>query len=186
MPQSEPLPVLIVDLSAGGCQVRLDRALELPQRFNLQFHNLTYVCQRRWAKDLSLGVQFLDLSLRAWSKELSITGVEGPTSAVRYRRDDSALPPLDAYFRPDNDRRAEPRSPVHIRAMVLIPHSEPLPAVIVDLSSGGCQIRLDRPLELPQRFNLQFHNLTYVCRQRWAKDLSLGLQFLDLCLRARP
>jgi c-di-GMP-binding flagellar brake protein YcgR len=185
IPQREPLPVVIVDLSGGGCQIRLDRPLELPQRFNLQFHNLTYVCERRWKKDLSLGVQFLDLCLRAGRKELSTTGMESATSTTRYRRDNSALPPLDAYLQPGDNRRAEPRSTVEIRGMVLIPQREPLPVLIVDLSTGGCQIRLDRPLELPRQFKLQFHNLTYVCERRWAKDLSLGVQFLDLRMLAR-
>jgi len=80
-----------------------------------------------------------------------------------------------------------------------MPDGAPLPVTVVDLSTGGCQIRLDRPLELPRQFHLrldrplelppqfnrQIRELIYVCERRWAKDLSVGVQFLDLCLRNR-
>ena len=81
-----------------------------------------------------------------------------------------------------------------------MPDGAPLPVTVVDLSTGGCQIRLDRPLELPRQFHLrldrplelppqfnqQIRELIYICERRWAKDLSVGVQFLDLCLRRRP
>ncbi len=86
---------------------------------------------------------------------------------------------------PEQGRRAESRTVVYIRAVVILPYNEQLPAIIVDLSAGGCQIRLPQLLELPRRFDLQFHDLAYVCERRWAKDLSVGVQFLDLCPRAR-
>ncbi|HXZ18262.1 MAG TPA: PilZ domain-containing protein [Roseiarcus sp.] len=185
MPDGESLPVTVVDLSTRGCQIRLDRPLELPRQFDLQIRELTYVCERRWAKDLSVGVQFLDLSSRRRQEERSLKGVEVPKAEIRQAGDNSYRPPVCAVSPLEKDLRAEPRLPVYIAATVLAPLSEPLPVTIVDLADGGCQIRLARPLELPQRFELQFRNLTYVCERRWAKDVSVGVQFIDLCSRVR-
>jgi PilZ domain len=86
---------------------------------------------------------------------------------------------------PPQDQRADLRHAVAIKGTVLTPYGEKLPVVVVDLSAGGCQLRLSRPLELSQRFYLQFLDLVYVCERRWAKDLSVGVQFLDLCSRVR-
>ena len=97
-------------------------------------------------------------------------------------------PPVDAApigRSPDLDRRAGGRSAVHLRANVILPYNEEFQVVVVDLSEGGCQIRFVKPVELPQRFHLEFRNLVYVCERRWTKDLSVGVQFLDLCSRAR-
>jgi hypothetical protein len=64
---------------------------------------------------------------------------------------------------------------------VILPYQDPTPAVIVNLSTGGCQLRLDRPLELSDRFVLQFRSLAYVCEKRWSKDIRVGVQFLEPC-----
>jgi hypothetical protein len=34
---------------------------------------------------------------------------------------------------------------------------------IVDLSEGGRQVRLARPLDLPQRFVVEFNDTAYLC-----------------------
>ena len=54
--------------------------------------------------------------------------------------------------RPD-DRRLEPRSPANVRGVVVAPGLE-LPCLIVDQSSAGVRLRLDRNLALPGRIVL--------------------------------
>jgi len=54
--------------------------------------------------------------------------------------------------RPD-DRRLQPRSPANARGLVVSPGLE-LPCLIVDQSSSGVRLRLDRNLALPDRILL--------------------------------
>jgi hypothetical protein len=54
--------------------------------------------------------------------------------------------------RPD-DRRLEPRSAANARGLVVSPGLE-LPCLIVDQSSSGVRLRLDRNLALPNRILL--------------------------------
>ena len=54
--------------------------------------------------------------------------------------------------RPD-DRRLEPRSPANARGIVVAPGLE-LACLIVDQSSSGVRLRLDRNLALPNRIVL--------------------------------
>jgi len=54
--------------------------------------------------------------------------------------------------RPD-DRRLEPRSAANVRGVVVAPGLE-LPCLIVDQSSAGVRLRLDRNLALPGRIVL--------------------------------
>lgn len=54
--------------------------------------------------------------------------------------------------RPD-DRRLEPRSPANMRGIVVAPGLE-LPCLVVDQSSAGVRLRLDRQLALPKRILL--------------------------------
>lgn len=54
--------------------------------------------------------------------------------------------------RPD-DRRLQPRSPANARGLVVSPGLE-LPCLIVDQSSSGVRLRLDRNLALPNRILL--------------------------------
>lgn len=68
---------------------------------------------------------------------------------------------------------------------MILAHNQRIPVTVLDLSAGGCRIRLAQPLELPHLFDLQFLDFAYACEQRWAKGLSVGVQFLDLCSRAR-
>jgi hypothetical protein len=75
----------------------------------------------------------------------------------------------------NRDRRADPRFTTNIPGMVILSYCQQLPVTIVDLSAGGCQIRLAHPLEVPQRFDLQFRNLAYLCERRWVNGLSVGV-----------
>lgn len=51
---------------------------------------------------------------------------------------------------PPQDRRLEPRSTANARAVVVAPGLE-LPCVIIDDSSTGLRLRLDRNLALPEQ-----------------------------------
>jgi PilZ domain len=84
-----------------------------------------------------------------------------------------------------SDRRESARLAVQIKAFVIVPKQFHSPATIIDLSVGGCQICLARPLNLPQRFVIQFNDTAYWCDRRWVKDANLGLQFIDLLSRAQ-
>ncbi|MBV9287347.1 MAG: PilZ domain-containing protein [Hyphomicrobiales bacterium] len=83
------------------------------------------------------------------------------------------------------DRRASPRRQVEIQALVLVPKQFHTHATVVDLSEGGCQLRLQRPLELPQRFIVQFNGAAYLCDRRWMVGANMGLQFIDMLTRAQ-
>lgn len=54
--------------------------------------------------------------------------------------------------RPD-DRRLQPRSPANLRGLIVSPGLE-LPCLIVDQSSSGVRLRMDRNLALPNRILL--------------------------------
>ena len=54
--------------------------------------------------------------------------------------------------RPD-DRRLQPRSPANARGLIVSPGLE-LPCLIVDQSSSGVRLRMDRNLALPSRILL--------------------------------
>ena len=69
--------------------------------------------------------------------------------------------------------------------MVIAPNRFHALATIVDLSKGGCQIRLARALELPQRLVVEFDGMVYLCDRRWMKGQNAGLQFLDVLSRAQ-
>ena len=81
----------------------------------------------------------------------------------------------------DADRRASSRIKVQIAARVMAP----IPATIIDLSDGGCQIRLLHPIDLPQQLIIEFNDRAYLCERRWTKGVFSGLQFLDLWSRAQ-
>ena len=80
-----------------------------------------------------------------------------------------------------SDRRASARVAVQVEALVIAPAR----ATIVDLSAGGCQFRLPRPLDLPQRFVIEFNDTAYLCEPRWTNGVNAGLQFVDLLSRAQ-
>ncbi|HYC99455.1 PilZ domain-containing protein [Brevundimonas sp.] len=78
--------------------------------------------------------------------------------------------------RPD-DRRLEPRSPANMRGIVVAPGLE-LPCLIVDQSSAGVRLRLDRQLALPKRILLiDIAQATAVeAEVVWGKGLEAGVK----------
>jgi hypothetical protein len=83
------------------------------------------------------------------------------------------------------DRREDARLAVQIEALLIVPKPFHMPATIVDLSGGGCQIRLLRPLDLPNRVVIEFNGAAYLCDLRWTNGANSGLQFIDLLSRAQ-
>jgi len=83
------------------------------------------------------------------------------------------------------DRRAAPRIDVQIEALVIVPHQFHARVTILDRSEGGCRIRLRQPLNLPQRFVIEFDGMAYLCERRWANAESMGVQFIDILSRAQ-
>ncbi len=83
------------------------------------------------------------------------------------------------------DRRVSERKRVEIEALIIVPKRFHAVATIVDLSEEGCQIRLARPIELPERFIIEFNDEAYVCLRRWTNEAHSGLHFVDRCSSAQ-
>ncbi len=82
------------------------------------------------------------------------------------------------------DRRVEARRESDLGAVVILQDGERICAKVVDLSPAGCQLQLSKPGDLPQTFDLEFRDNAYICNRRWAHGSSVGVQFVDMRLRA--
>jgi hypothetical protein len=78
---------------------------------------------------------------------------------------------------PTDDRRLAPRSAANARGLVVAPGLE-LPCLIVDASSSGLRIRLDRKLALPAAIQLidMAHGIAIEADVAWSKGQESGLK----------
>jgi hypothetical protein len=91
------------------------------------------------------------------------------------------------------ESRLHPRREVSIETRLFLPghsRSEPgtiLPCRIVDVSKSGAQVFVEARYRLPRRiFILRGEDEnSYECRTVWQNGQTAGLQFTELCSRAR-
>lgn len=75
------------------------------------------------------------------------------------------------------DRRFEPRSPANARGVVVAPGLE-MPCLIVDVSSTGLKVRLERNLALPKQVQVVdiAQGVAIEADTAWSKGLEVGLK----------
>ena len=57
-PNSQPIECKIVDLSAGGAQLELQRVLDLPQRFEFLHGATKRWCTLAWSRGFRIGISY--------------------------------------------------------------------------------------------------------------------------------
>lgn len=57
-PNTQPIDCKIVDLSAGGAQLELQRVYDLPPRFEFMHGNIKRHCMLAWSRGFRIGISY--------------------------------------------------------------------------------------------------------------------------------
>lgn len=81
---------------------------------------------------------------------------------------------------PEN-RRGQVRRLVIIRGTILYNEGKStIPCRLRDISETGAKLELEQQQLLPHTFHLQIRDMPpLLCKLRWAKDLRVGVEFVD-------
>ncbi len=74
--------------------------------------------------------------------------------------------------------RVRPSGLVSVRAsLILDPKAPVIPCTVVDYSAGGACIELNKPMSLPQRFEVLHGGVKKKCRLVWNRARRIGVAF---------
>lgn len=83
----------------------------------------------------------------------------------------------------DNEanRRQDRRRSVRIASIVLAGAAEPIPCVVLDISSSGARLHVHDPNEVPDTFRLIMAstNDEYACETVWRQGNEMGVRFAN-------
>ncbi len=79
----------------------------------------------------------------------------------------------------DVNRRQDRRRSVRIASIVLANATEPIPCVVLDISSSGARLHVHDPGEVPDQFRLimENNNEEFACETVWRQGNEMGVRF---------
>ena len=84
-PNTQPIDCKIVDLSAGGAQLELQRVYDLPQRFDFLHGGTKRHCTLAWSRGFRIGISYEGSTIQRSSVSGGLSRPKGGSSLLSRR-----------------------------------------------------------------------------------------------------
>lgn len=148
----------ILNISAGGAQIRLLSDLEPPERFILRIEGFG---------------EFQAEVVRKIGDKFGVTFAEAPDAVERVVED------IINHPERTNEIREHPRRLVLLSGAAYV-DNRPVECRILDISAGGARLRVDGEFEHESRFPLMIYRFgEFPVEVAWERDADVGIAFID-------